>query len=116
MSTLKELVEEHGFGVKFECRIGRDDDYCWFIPYYEIEDSCFGPSINSKVANFRHDMKGWQLYKKPKKKVKMWKWLWKENCGSISETHCFYESEHGALQEYASIIQRLDYTEIEVEV
>lgn len=66
MATLKELVDEHGFGVKFT-----DSEGYWFIPYYEFEDFYYGISKRKANDYFCHIPQDWQLYVEPKKKVKV---------------------------------------------
>lgn len=63
----------------------------------------------------------WETYEEPKKKVKMWLWIYKTNAKHQEKyayiTSRFYKSEQDAKEAHLGdiVIQRADWTEIEVE-
>ena len=119
MATLKEMIDKHGFGVKFKVSNWPPD--CWFAPAVidEGEDvhgitDCFGCSSRDLASA------GWELYKEPKKKVKMYKFAYREG-GSYCDTHRFYRDREQLVSSgrystsQLSTAIRLDHTMIEVE-
>lgn len=69
MATLKELVDEHGFGVKFETVTDKAHKLT-FTPYYCLGSLMYGPSNTSPSDKYNSQYEGWQLYVEPKKKFK----------------------------------------------
>lgn len=61
----------------------------------------------------------WETYEEPKKKVKMWQWIYKDWKGLYYIPQCFHKNENEArcsnVSEESKLIQRADWTCIEVD-
>lgn len=77
------------------------------------ERGCFSQiDINSQPED------GWEIYEEPKKKVKMYQWIIQYRKENPRLSVVFYEdfSDASLSQGDYDVIQRADWTEIEVEV
>ena len=119
MATLKELVDEFGFGVKF-CRSDKGENY-YFEPRYYWNNLYIGIEKDASLTHgtaSQHfeEYSNWKIYKEPKKKVKMWKWLVIDNDGEYCDSTSYFDCIEMVRKYHDEVIQKLDYTEIEVEV
>ncbi len=75
MSTLKELVEKHGFGKKFVYTV---QQYIYdFTPLakHPNMDIFLGYTDKYSCESYGSDTINWELYEEPKKKIKYYEWL-----------------------------------------
>ena len=81
-------------------------------------DVCY-TSDHGYVSLFLYEYEGWEIYKEPAKKVKMWQWVIKSCLPGASPrlTEAFCTSwDVYCLPDHFEMVQRADWTEIEVEV
>lgn len=111
LATIDELMEGQEPGsIKVTAESWEPGKY--FIPYYKDQNNCWwGPIEDGDSDWYRSRSKVWSIYTPPKKKVKMWQWLLKQEAGYFISWHA-ESMDGGGFQ----AIKRLDHTEIEVEI
>ena len=116
IKTIDELMEGQKPGT---IKITREswENGKYFVPYFKDDENFWwGLTTDGNTDWQSASTKRWVTYSPPKRKVKMWQWLVgsAEFCNSSSG---FYVSKKNAESATGSnVIQRLDYTEIEVEI
>lgn len=104
-----ELIKAWADGTTIESKRKDSDDTMWMIDP--------NPSWGYDWLEFR-------IKPKEKQKVKMWQWVFKNTWGNktiVGITESFFANEQSVEEvvgddKHVSIIQRADWTEIEVEV
>ena len=114
--TLKELIEKYGWQVKFKVKDFPDDD--WFKPYFKDRSGDFWglDSEGNSTHWLKSDRHKWELYTEPKKKVKVYQYMFK-NKSFWLETYGFYKDAEAFKKDYPNVKQfkRLDRTMEEVD-
>ena len=108
MATINELMEGQTPGS-----ITVVSGSIIFTPYFiDRANYWYGLSNTGHTNWFGTQVDRWELYVPPKQKVKMWKWLYVSGLTDrYVETETFYKETPAF-----NVIQRLDYTMIEVEI
>lgn len=69
MATLKELIDEHGFGVKFKS-VSKDFKVVFTPIFIDKCNDAYGKTDREVGAYYGAYFNEWELYVEPKKKVK----------------------------------------------
>jgi len=97
----------------------------WFTPYFKAENGDWhGVSQENIHLIYGSDMSDCQIYKKPKKKIRLYQWAYKTKDRSWDSTSYFYPTLEKATKFAEDMVDcdekitkmiRLDHTMIEVE-
>jgi len=105
--TLKELMGdlERGDGRRFTLDVFAG----WFEPIFLSAKTWHGKDQAGYVLSFVECGDGWKEYVKPKKKVELWKWAYKDGSHGWRDTMKYYTKAPGPLY------VRVEGSRIEVE-
>lgn len=118
MATISQLMEGK---VPGSVKVRRSGWYAdeYFVPYFIDQEGDWRGTIEGGGATYMTDERDdWTLYTEPKRKVAMYLWaIQHEEGGTVWQTSAYYATDAHLRKENpnASMIQRLDYTKIEVE-
>lgn len=117
LKTIDELMEGREPGsVKITCEEWNKID--WFIPHFVDSRGYWHGLDNYGVClSFILGNPMWKIWTEPKKKVKMWQWVFKhkERDEYIVQDTLFKNKEDASESYYWKPIKRLDHTEITVD-
>lgn len=126
MSTIDKLVAKYSKvpgDIKITCEQWDwgSDGYGYFIPFYKDGGGIWN-GLDQDKASYTVDFEeeNWMLYLEPKKKIKLYKWVYYDEDGCWRNTEEYFESKEGVnerlvYKKLTHLIQRLDYTCIEVD-
>lgn len=100
-------------GKKIRCDCGFDEG-TYIVLLAVGDDQLFAKTISGRETTWSINQGVWETYEEPKKKVKMWLWICRNN-GEYALTYRFYSDIESASKDYSGVVLKAPWSEIEVD-